>query len=76
MRFDSFCILVRSHRDLTDFSLNVANCEVNIEVNVSDMILLSFSEVYVTVLSSSDLSINLVVFDLVESYFSLFFFVF
>ena len=57
-------------------SLNVANCEVNIEVNVSDMILLSFSEVYVTVLSSSDLSINLVVFDLVESYFSLFFFVF
>ena len=55
-------------------SLNVpvANCEVNIEVNVSDMILLSFSEVYVTVLSSSDLSINLVVFDLVESYFSVF----
>ena len=49
-------------------SLNVANCEVNIKVNVSDMILLSFSEVYVTVLSSSDLSINLVAFDLVESY--------
>ena len=39
-------------------SLNVANCEVNIEVDVSDMILLSFSEVYVTVLSSSDLSIK------------------
>ena len=53
-------------------SLNVANCEVNIEVNVSDMIQLSFSEVYVMVLSSSDLSINLVVFDLVESYFSVF----
>ena len=53
-------------------SLNVANCEVNIEVNVSDMILLRFSEVYVTVLSSSDLSIHLVVFDLVESYFSVF----
>ena len=29
-------------------SLNVANCEVNIDVNVSDKILLSFSEVYVT----------------------------
>ena len=53
-------------------SLNVANCEVNIKVNVSDKILLSFSEVYVTVLSSSDLSINLVIFDLVESYFSVF----
>ena len=53
-------------------SLSVANCEVNIEVNVSDMILLSFSEVYMTVLSSSDLSINLVVFDLVESYLSVF----
>ena len=53
-------------------SLNVANCEVNIEVNVSDMILLSFSEVYVTFLSSSDLSINLVVFDLMESYFRVF----
>ena len=53
-------------------SFNVANCEVNIEVNLSDMILLSFSEVYVTVLSSSDLPINLVVFDLVESYFSVF----
>ena len=45
---------------------------MNIEVNVSDMILLSFSEVYMTVLSSSDLSINLVVFDVVESYFSVF----
>ena len=44
-------------------SLNVANCEVNIKVNVSDMILSSFSEVCVTVLSSSHLSINLVVFD-------------
>ena len=55
-------------------SLNAANCEVNIEVNVCDMILLSFSEVYVKVLSSSDLSINLVVFDLVESYFSVFLF--
>ena len=53
-------------------SLNVANCEVNVEVNVSDMILLSFSELYMTFLSSSDLSINLVVFDLVESYFSVF----
>ena len=53
-------------------SLNVANCEVNIEVNMSDMILLSFSEVYMMVLSSSDLSRNLVVFDLVESYFSVF----
>ena len=52
--------------------LNVANCEVNVGVNVSDMILLSFSEVYMTFLSSSDLSINLVVFDLVESYFSVF----
>ena len=39
---------------------------------MSDMILLSFSEVYVTVLSSSDLSINLVVCKLVESYFSVF----
>ena len=39
-------------------SLNVANFEVNIEVDVSDMILLSFSEVYVMVLSSSDLSIK------------------
>ena len=45
---------------------------MNIEVNVSDMILLSFSEVYMMVLSSSDLSINLVVFDVVESYFSVF----
>ena len=39
---------------------------------MSDMVLLSFSEVYMMVLSSFDLSLNLVVFDLVESYFSVF----
>ena len=48
----------------------MAHCEV--KVNVSDIILLSFSELYVMVSSRSDLSINLFVFDLVESYFSVF----
>ena len=42
------------------------------KVNIYDMILLTFSALYVAVLSSSDLSINLVLFDLVELYFSVF----